>query len=434
MKKKEEDKIELISEEFHDVLGSVPPWILRWGITVLAILIIILLIGSSIFKYPDTVSAAVTLTGDAPPAVIVAKTSGKLRELFIEDNQRVNKNQYLAVIDNPANTRDVLFLKDYLNTIDINCDTLNSLPPQKLILGNLQPLFTSLYTSLFEYNTFKRLKYYPMKMNLLKERIKKHDTQYKNLLRQKQIIDEQLIISEGQFRRDSLLNKKGVLSPEDIEEAKNRYLQAFLTYENICTSLDNLQIQISQVKESLFDINFQYIDKQNLLKIEINTVINQLQNEIQAWEMNYVLCSPIDGKITFTSYWVVNQNVVQGGGVFNIIPDNYERMIVKASLPITRSGKVKIGQAVNIHFDNFPVQEYGIVKGRVNNISLVPVKESDLLYYTVEIRMINELFTTYNVKLPYLPEMRGHADIITSDITLLERIMMPIKLIISEYL
>ena len=49
----EEDKIELRSEEFQEVLGSVPPWILRWGITVLAIVVVILLIGSAIVKYPD---------------------------------------------------------------------------------------------------------------------------------------------------------------------------------------------------------------------------------------------------------------------------------------------------------------------------------------------------------------------------------------------
>ena len=52
-------EIELRSEDFNDVLGSVPPWILRWGITAIAIVVIILLIGSAIFKYPDTISSTV---------------------------------------------------------------------------------------------------------------------------------------------------------------------------------------------------------------------------------------------------------------------------------------------------------------------------------------------------------------------------------------
>jgi HlyD family secretion protein len=42
------------------------------------------------------------------------------------------------------------------------------------------------------------------------------------------------------------------------------------------------------------------------------------------------------------------------------------------------------------------------------------------------------LMTTYKKELPYLPNMQGRADIITEDITLLERFFMPIKKALSE--
>lgn len=428
--KSEEDQIELRSEEFHEVLQNMPPWILRWGITVLAVIVIILLVGSAVFKYPDTVSATITLTGETPPAVIVAKVSGKLRELYIIDNQVVKENEYLAVIDNPAKTGDVLLLKDYIKTIELDSGIIDPLPPRNLMLGNLQSLFTSFYTNLFEYNLYKQLEYYPVKMNILKERLTQYEIQYKNLLRQQKIIEEQLLIAKKQLQRDSLLNRKEVISHEELERAHNQYLQASLSYENICTSIENLQIQISQVKESLFDTNFQNEDKGNSLQTQIKTVINQLQNEIQAWEMSYILTSPIEGKITFTKYWVINQNVAVGDMVFTVIPSDDVKLIGKASLPIARSGKVKIGQRVNIRFENFPDQEYGIVEGCVKNISLVPVKENELLNYTVEIELPNNLTTVYKKELPYLPEMRGQADIITDDITLMERFIMPVKKIL----
>jgi HlyD family secretion protein len=106
---------ELRSEEFQEVLGTVPLWILRWGITVLAVVVVILLIGSAIVKYPDVIPAQVVLTGSTPPATIVAHTSGKLKELYATDNQKVKAGDYLAVIDNPAKTEDVLDLKKYLD-------------------------------------------------------------------------------------------------------------------------------------------------------------------------------------------------------------------------------------------------------------------------------------------------------------------------------
>ena len=114
-------EIELRSEEFQEVLGSVPPWILRWGITVLAVVVVILLIGSAVVKYPDVISAQITLTGSTPPATIVAHTSGKIKELYVKDNQEVKTGEYLAVIDNSANTEDILFLKNYLDSLTGDC-------------------------------------------------------------------------------------------------------------------------------------------------------------------------------------------------------------------------------------------------------------------------------------------------------------------------
>ena len=55
--KKEYKEIELRSEEVQEVMSHVPVWILRWGITVLFCIVIILLIGSYLFKYPDVVEA-----------------------------------------------------------------------------------------------------------------------------------------------------------------------------------------------------------------------------------------------------------------------------------------------------------------------------------------------------------------------------------------
>lgn len=433
---KEEDKIELRSEEFQDVLGTVPHWILRWGITVLAIIIVILLIGSAIFKYPDIISSSITLTGSTPPAAIVAKASGKLKELNTDDNQTVIEGQYLAVIENPAETKDILLLKGYLDKINLDADTMIPLLPKNLQLGTLQSNYSTFYLTLFEYSEYRRLKYYSTKAGIINERISQYETQLANQIRQRNIIKDQLLLTKSKYRRDSLLNKKGVLSNEELENTKNQYLQGTLSYENIISSVDNSRIQIGQMKENLFEANYQDIDKENTLTSKLRTLITQLQSEIQTWELNYVLSSPINGKITFTNYWATNQNITAGEEIFNVIPTDEVKLLGKASLPTTRSGKVEIGQKVNIRFENFPDNEYGIVKGIVKNISLVPTKSRETTTptagYTVEIELPNGLKTTYNKELPYLPEMTGQADIITKDISALERFIMPIRKVLNE--
>lgn len=427
-----EKEIELRSEEFQEVQGAIPPWILRWGITIVAIFIFILLFGSAVFKYPDIISSTVTLTGTSPVTGIVARSSGNIYKLFISDNQVVKSGEYLAIIENSANMDNVFMLKQYLKQINGNLDSISSLPPKNMNLGNIQSLYSSFYITLSDYFQFNQLDYYKKKIDFMKDRINRNEQYLNNLKRQKILIEKQLSISQKQYMRDSSLNKRGVLSNEEIEKSYSQSLQGHLSLENMHATIESMQIQIVQLRESLLDTEYQYLDKKHTLETQLKSYITQLQTEIQIWELNYVIIAPINGKITFTKYWVENQNVTEGEEVFNVIPFKNGELIGKALLPIERSGKVKIGQNVNISFSNFPDTEFGVIKGVVRNISRVPLKNQDVNNYIVEIKLPEGLKTTYNKRLPFLPEMEGKADIITDDLSLLERFILPIKKVLKE--
>jgi len=430
-----EGEIELRSEEFQEVLGAVPPWILRWGITVIAIVVIILLVGSAIVKYPDVIPAQIVLTGSTPPADIVAHASGKIRQLYVSNNQDVKTGKYLAVIDNPARTEDIQFLKNYLYSDQLS--TLNSQLStfSELHLGSMQQLYTSFSTTLFEYSEYKRLAYFSQKKMITLKRITQYEKQYNTLINQQKINEEQLAITQKQYSRDSVLNKKGVISDLECEPSKNTFLQSLASRENMQSALENMQIQIGQLKESLLDTEQQGIEKLNNLQTQLQSMVSQLKAGIQEWELNYVLQAPINGKITFSKYWIENQNVSAGEEVFTIVPDSSHTIIGKAILPVARSGKVEAGQKVNIHIHNFPENEYGILRGTVQHISLVPNQtgeNKETVYYSVEITLTNGLITTYKKELPYLQNMQGQADIITEDLSLLERLVLPLKKILKE--
>jgi len=427
--------IELRSEEFQEVLGVVPPWILRWGITVLAVVVVILLIGSAIIKYPDVIPSQIVLTGSTPPAAIVAHASGKLKELYVADNQNVKIGDYLAVIDNPAKTEDILKLKQFIDCFVVptrNDGNTNFLPDKNLQVGAMQTLFSSFSSTLFEYSEYKRLMYYPQKKTMTLERIAQYEKQYATLLNQQRITEDQFVIAQKQYSRDSILHKKGVLADEEFETAENAFLQSRTSRENMHSNLNNMQIQIGQLKESLLDTEEQDTEKLNSLQTQLQSLTSQLKTGIQDWELNYALRAPINGKITFSKYWIENQNVSTGEEVFTVVPDSAYQIIGKAMLPIARSGKVKIGQKVNIRLQNFPENEYGILRGIVNNISLTPAQTGTTVYYSVEIALLTGLVTTYKKDLPYLPNMQGQADIITEDLSLLGRLVLPLKKILKE--
>ena len=226
------------------------------------------------------------------------------------------------------------------------------------------------------------------------------------------MIEQQADLTRQQYIRDSLLNKSGVLSREDLERSMAQYLQSRLSVESCRANLQDMQTTLVQLRESLLDAENQYVDRRRTLETGLDNFITQLTTSIQTWELNYVLTAPIDGHVTFANYWAENQNITVGQEIFTIVPAERGEIIGKALLPIARSGKVKKGQKVNISYQNFPENEFGIVRGRVESISQVPVDEVNPqtglqeAAYVVSIRLPDGLKTNYNKELPFLPRCR----------------------------
>ena len=57
-----DDKIELRSEKVRHIIGEIPSKIVRYGITVITIVILGLLVGAYFIPYPETISARIEMT------------------------------------------------------------------------------------------------------------------------------------------------------------------------------------------------------------------------------------------------------------------------------------------------------------------------------------------------------------------------------------
>lgn len=429
---KKECNIELNSEEIQTFLGKTPPWILRSGLGMILFIVIFFTIGAALFKYPDTITATAILTGTIPPARIKANVSGVLNNIYIEDNQHVEEGDYLAVIQNPANVEDMVYLKSYLRNFSIHPDSVSRLPEKDLKLGGLQENYSTFYQELSEYMVYKKSGYSTNKLSVVNKRSKNLSSYIRVLERQKEIIAKQNELNFNIFRRDSILHQEKLLSPEEFEVAQKEYLNGFLTLENVNSAIQSSKVQITEIEENLIDSENTFREKDNNYMINIKNLAMQLLANIRNWEINYVLIAPICGKLSYNNYWAEKQNIIAGEEIFYIVPDDSGKLIAKAYLPVTRSGKIKISQKVNLHLENYPDNEYGIVKGKITNISKVPSVNQDGAYYTAEIDLPDGLLTSYKKTLPYYPDMNGQVDIITEDMSLLERIFLPIKKILTE--
>lgn len=421
----EVNKIEIRSEEYQEVLGATPNWILRSGITIILLVIIILLIGSWFFKYPDVLNSRVVILTENPPVQLKAYASGKLTHIFYSENQDVQQDSVVAVIENTANLNDIFLISIMLDTLsDIRYFPENI----DLKLGELQQTWSGLVRIISSYRNFIEIDYYEQKNESLASQINYHNKYYSGLLNQVKIMDKENSLALVQFERDKSLYNDNVIAKIDFEKSEQTYLQQKRNYESSKTSLINTQMQINQLKQQILENNIQKANELKTYEIQIEDALQGFKSQLAKWKQSYLIISPIDGRVSFNKVWFENQSVSAGDLIVTIIPKNEMRIIGKADIPSTGVGKVKPGQTVNIKLDNYPYMEFGMLKAKVKNISLVPITTEQGIFYSAEIELNDSILkTNYNKIIPFSQNMTGTAEIITDDLRLLERFLNPLR-------
>jgi len=423
------NNIELRSEEVQEIIGIVPHWLIRSGISVVFIIVSVLFTGSFFFKYPDIVIAKATLSGNTPPANLKARTNGKIIQIFVTDKQAVQKAEVLAIIENTCNYNhyQMVFnqidsLNEYLETTEIK--NVQFTENRNLQLGELQNYYSSFLKQLKSYKNFVEIEYHQKKIESLTVQIAEYTKYIHSLENLVRLSQSDLKLQEKQFRRDSLLYLSQVISAEEYEKSASQFIQKKSGHQNTQNSISSTKIQISNLGQSVLDLELQFLQQKENQIISLKESIEAFLAQAYLWEQNYLLKSPFAGKVVFSKIWTNFQNLSAGDIVFTILPNEAKKEIVaRASLPLAGSGKVKIGQKVNLKLNDYPFQEFGILQGSVQEISAVNDGEN----YTVLINLNQSLQTNYKLKIPFKQNMLASAEIITEDLPLAARFFNPIK-------
>jgi multidrug efflux pump subunit AcrA (membrane-fusion protein) len=416
--------VEIRSVEVQEILGKSPPWMIRAGVSVILGVVIVLLVGSYFFKYPDIISSKITLTTENPPFIIKANATGKITALFFKEHEEVQANAVIAVIENTASYKDVKSLKIMLKTpniFELKKTHFN------LALGELQQPYSSFIRLLKEYQGFKELDYYAEKIKSINRQKHDYDLYYIGLCAQRDLQEKELKLAELQFNRDSELYEKGVHAKAEFEQAEKLYLQQKSLYENARTTIASTQIQMNQLDQQILDLKLQETQELSKKEIAMQETFENLKSQLKKWEQTYLISATISGKVTYNKVWSKNQNVVTGDIVATVVPNEEINLIGKLAIPVSGMGKVKEGQTVNIKFDNFPHMEFGMLKGNIKDISLMPTTTGQIVEYAAAVTLPKKLISNYGKELKFSQEMTGTAEIITDDIRLLERFFSPLK-------
>lgn len=420
------EELNLRSEEVQEILTNPPAWIVRWGITLIFMFTVIILVLSFMIRYPDFVTAKVIVTTEQPTERIVARYSGALEEIYIKNGDTVTSGQPLAVFRNTALVEDIHTLKEILDTVRPRSNGL--LFPigatSNLVLGDVEPAYINFEKSYVDYQLLKDLDPYTNQLSSNRKSLKEIKLRLRDQIKQKEVQEQEYQLKRREFKRYERLFEKGAISQQEFESKKLEFLQMEKSISTMAISISQMREAISNAGQSLKKTQIDQQGDDTRLLANLSQAYNALRKAIRDWEYTYVLSSSIEGVASFQEFWGKNQFVGSGEVVFSVLPIDRSSLVGKLTIPSQNAGKVTLGQKVFVKLDNFPYQQYGMLLGKVKNISISPDNEGN---YFVYISLPNGTSTSYNMELPFDQELLGNAEIITEDLSVAERVFYKFK-------
>lgn len=423
----EEEGIYIYVKEAYLKRG--PDWMFRWGIVLVFGFFVLAMVFASFFSYSDYVKASVLLTTTNPPIHIKAKRTGRIAEVNFKAGDTVAKDAVLGVMENTGNSKDIIQLKQKLVSdypLIQRPEDLSSQFPSRLQLGStVRPFYNNFLDAYHNLVIYRSLDIGALEGTELQQRLIGHKDAIKNKMEEILVLERNLEIVQIDLNRYQELFTKGVISQRDLEKKEAEYLKAKRELGNQEQVLDQLRLGQSSILNSQIRFAKSRLKDGNIYSSKLALEQEELIAALTEWEEQYLLKSPISGRVSFFEVWGNHQNIKEDQIVFTVVPLDGDRLLGKCQVPIRNSGKIRSGQRVIIKLENYPYREWGTLNGQVDIISEVP-RTGDNEGYVVYVQVKN-LVTTYGKKLQFKQDMIGEVEIILEEVTLLQRIFYQFK-------
>lgn len=426
------------SEEAQEILGKIPSWIIRWGITLIFLIFLSIIIGCCFIKYPERINGTVTMTTKSSPIDVVSKSSGNLKQILVSNGDSINSNVILGVMQSNANYNDILYVERNIMQITdtvLNITVFDDWIYKLYDLGDLQSEWTSFSSACLKYRDYIERAVIKQKKGLLEQQIGKQAEYYSQMKTQADILKEDLKYEEKGYRRDSSLFVHKAMSETEYEESARKLLQTRNNVVSFEAQMTSTELSILQNRQQIIELSIQQDDEVLAMKQDINSSKEKLLALIKDWKISNLLVSPIDGTVSFIRKWDEGQFINAGETFLAVIPNKDCKVIGIVKIPQENFGKVKSGQKVNVRLNGYPYMEYGLLTGIIGYLSSVPeeaVDQQSSPQYTAEVVFPNGMKTSYGKELRLIQKMNGTAEIITEERSLMMRLIDPIVTLLKS--
>lgn len=408
------------SEEVQDIVDRMPTYWTKWIALCLSFFIGIVVLLGCLIHYPDTVDGQISVTASIAPVRLVAQTSGRMH-LLVPNKTQLQAGEVIAIIESGASYSDVLWVEEALK----KGDQLDTLFPDTLILGEISSAYNTFLLAYLQYNRLQKSDVYKTMYQNIEQQIVTDEEVITNLDKEIQLKTKISSIVENQLQKDSILLAVQGLS---LQEYEQQYKTSLTLQEAILQLKNSRSIKQAEINKNRLELQRIAIEEAEVKSKSLSDLLtkkNELINAIKLWKERYLQYAPIEGELEYLGFWRNNFFVQGGQELFTIIP-NQNDVVGEVIIPSQGAGKVEIGQVANVKIDNFPYDEYGLIKGEVKSISRITGKlktdQGEVNTYLVIISFPQGVITNFGRVLPIDFESRGTVEIITKRKRLIERL------------
>ena len=194
-------------------------------------------------------------------------------------------------------------------------------------LGDLQSSFTEFQSIALEYRAYLSIRYIDKKKELLEQQIVKNNEYLSLFIKQKIISDEEIKYARKGFLRDSLLYLNNAISLVDVEKSSLSLLQQKYSSITSEAGIASIEIQIMLNRQQIIELSIQQEKEISEYERVLSRKRQELLAAINKWREQYILESPIDGIMSFISYWSSNQRIKTGDRLASVVPIDSTRII-----------------------------------------------------------------------------------------------------------
>ncbi|WP_342806750.1 HlyD family efflux transporter periplasmic adaptor subunit [Alteromonas sp. M12] len=334
-------------------------------------------------------------------------TSGRIERVLVKEGQFVSEGQALLVIDgdrtlSSGSSLQTTLLDEYKNQ-------------QRILLAQIERV------EIIDTITIQNAQ---SKLLAMGQDIIRLDAQIETLQKRHSLVS-------SRYQNYQSMRKSGHISKADLEQVLEQKLGLQNQEQALQREKINLNNDINATKNQLLTLPQNQLNQANQIKSKLSDLalkIAQLSSQSR-----HVLKASRDGLISNLQAQVGQQTNLNTP-LLSVVPQE-SQIQAKLLVPVKAIGFVEQGQPIQIRYDAFPYQKFGLYQGTITSVSDAVILPNEVHYaplniqepvYLVHATLESQSVSAYGKKLSLKSGMTLSADVQLGERSLLEWIFEPL--------